>query len=137
MVRFEEIGVLPEPGDNVAIASRRLDAGTEVELDGTTVTLPHTVLEGHRFVVTPVATGAALTSWNTPFARASRDLAPGDYVCTPTSLAAVTARGVDGLPDEPSATNEPASRSPASSSPAPSSATRVSRAQPARATTSY
>ncbi|HEY4570323.1 MAG TPA: UxaA family hydrolase [Kribbella sp.] len=107
MVRFEEIGVLPEPGDNVAIASRRLDAGTEVELDGTTVTLPHTVLEGHRFVVTPVATGAALTSWNTPFARASRDLAPGDYVCTPTSLAAVTARGVDGLPDEPSATNEP------------------------------
>ncbi|MGW7679166.1 UxaA family hydrolase [Kribbella sp. NPDC054772] len=107
MVRFEQIGVLPEPGDNVAIASRRLDAGTQVELDGTTVTLPHTVLEGHRFVVTPVATGNALTSWNTAFARASRDLVPGDYVCTPTSLAAVTARGVDGLPEEPSATNEP------------------------------
>ncbi len=106
-MRFEEIGVLPEPGDNVAIASRRLDAGTEVELDGTTITLPHTVLEGHRFVVVPVATGDALTSWNTAFARASRDLVPGDYVCTPTSLAAVTARGVDGLPDEPSATNEP------------------------------
>ncbi|MEU8226618.1 UxaA family hydrolase [Kribbella sp. NPDC048915] len=107
MVRFEEVGVLPEPGDNVAIASRRLDAGIEIELDGTTITLPHTVMEGHRFVVTPVATGAALTSWNTPFARASRDLVPGDYVCTPTSLAAVTARGVEGLPAEPSATNEP------------------------------
>ena len=107
MVRFEQIGVLPEPGDNVAIASRRLEAGTEVELDGATITLPHTVLEGHRFVVAPVATGAALTSWNTAFARASRDLVPGDYVCTPTSLAAVTARGVDGLPGEPSATNEP------------------------------
>jgi len=107
MVRFEQIGVLPEPGDTVAIASRRLEAGTEVELDGATITLPHTVLEGHRFVVAPVATGAALTSWNTAFARASRDLVPGDYVCTPTSLAAVTARGVDGLPGEPSATNEP------------------------------
>ncbi|WP_327638381.1 UxaA family hydrolase [Kribbella sp. NBC_00482] len=106
-MRFEEIGVLPEPGDNVAIASRRLDSGTEVELDGTTITLPHTVLEGHRFVVVPVETGDALTSWNTAFARASRDLVPGDYVCTPTSLAAVTARGVDGLPEEPSATNEP------------------------------
>ncbi|MEU4190470.1 UxaA family hydrolase [Kribbella sp. NPDC026611] len=107
MVRFEQIGVRPEPGDNVAIASRRLEAGTELELDGTTITLPHTVLEGHRFVVTPIPTGAALTSWNTPFARASRDLEPGDYVCTPTSLAAVTARGVEGLPTEPSATNEP------------------------------
>ncbi|MDX3006711.1 UxaA family hydrolase [Kribbella solani] len=107
MVRFEQIGVLPEPGDNVAIASRRLEAGTVIELDGAAVTLPHTVLEGHRFVVTPVATGAALTSWNTAFARASRDLLPGDYVCTPTSLAAVTARGVEGLPAEPSATNEP------------------------------
>ncbi|GAA3083678.1 hypothetical protein GCM10010530_07240 [Kribbella aluminosa] len=78
-----------------------------MELDGTTVTLPHTVLEGHRFVVAPVRAQEALTSWNTAFARASRDLVPGDYVCTPTSLAAVTARGVDGLPDEPSATNEP------------------------------
>ncbi|GAA1549732.1 hypothetical protein GCM10009804_02840 [Kribbella hippodromi] len=107
MVRFERIGVLPEPGDNVAIASQRLDAGTVIELDGAAVTLPHTVLEGHRFVVTPVPTGAALTSWNTAFARASRDLVPGDYVCTPTSLAAVTARGVEGLPKQPSATNEP------------------------------
>ncbi|MFI5690970.1 UxaA family hydrolase [Kribbella sp. NPDC051586] len=107
MARFEEIGVLPEPGDNVAIASRRLEAGTEVELGGTTVTLPHTVLEGHRFVVAPTSSADALTSWNTPFARASRDLVPGDYVCTPTSLAAVTARGVDGLPEVPSATNEP------------------------------
>ncbi|WP_371405610.1 UxaA family hydrolase [Kribbella sp. NBC_00662] len=107
MVRFEEVGVLPEPGDNVAIASRRLEAGTEIDLNGTTVTLPHTVLEGHRFVVTPTGTGDALTSWNTAFARASRDLVPGDYVCTPTSLAAVTARGVEGLPTEPSATNEP------------------------------
>ncbi|WP_406050241.1 UxaA family hydrolase [Kribbella sp. NBC_00889] len=107
MVRFEQVGVLPEPGDNVAIASRRLEAGAEIELGDAVVTLPHTVLEGHRFVVTRVAPGEALTSWNTPFARASRDLVPGDYVCTPTSLAAVTARGVEGLPDEPSATNEP------------------------------
>ncbi|MGW6280807.1 UxaA family hydrolase [Kribbella sp. NPDC055071] len=107
MVRFDQAGVLPEPGDNVAIASRRLEAGTEIDLGGHKVVLPHTVLEGHRFVVAPVAPGEALTSWNTPFARANRDLVPGDYVCTPSSLAAVTARGVDGLPTEPSATNEP------------------------------
>ena len=107
MLRFDEVGLLPEPEDNAAICSRRLDAGTTIDLDGTVITLPHTILEGHRFIVRPVFHGAAITSWNTPFARATRDLVPGDYVCTPTSLAAVTARGVEGLPDEPSATNEP------------------------------
>ncbi|WP_343974902.1 UxaA family hydrolase [Kribbella koreensis] len=107
MLRFDEIGVLPEPGDNVAISSRRLETGTVIDFAGTPVTLPHTVLEGHRFVARPVATGEPLLSWNTPFARALRDLAIGDYVCTPTSLAAVSARGVEGLPAEPSAENEP------------------------------
>ncbi|WP_132191870.1 MULTISPECIES: UxaA family hydrolase [Kribbella] len=107
MLRFDEIGVLPEPGDNVAISSRRLEAGTVIDFDGTAVTLPHTVLEGHRFVTRPVATGEPLLSWHTPFARALRDLEVGDYVCTPTSLAAVSARGVEGLPREPSARNEP------------------------------
>jgi altronate dehydratase len=107
MLRFDEIGVLPEPGDNVAISSRRLEAGTRIDFAGTPVTLPHTVLEGHRFVARPVATGEPLLSWNTPFARALRDLEVGDYVCTPTSLAAVSARGVEGLPPEPSAKNEP------------------------------
>lgn len=107
VVRFDEIAVLPEPDDNVAIASRRLEAGTVVDFSGTTVALPHTVLEGHRFVTQPVAPGEALLSWSTPFARALRDLRIGDYVCTPSSLAAVSARGVDGLPAEASARNEP------------------------------
>ncbi|MFI5729974.1 UxaA family hydrolase [Kribbella sp. NPDC051587] len=106
-MKFDEIGVLPEPEDNAAICSRRLDAGTRIELDGTLITLPHTILEGHRFAVRRIAQGDAITSWNTPFARASRDLVPGDYICTPTSLQAVVARGVEGLPTEPSATNEP------------------------------
>ncbi|MEV6284059.1 UxaA family hydrolase [Kribbella sp. NPDC051770] len=107
MLRFDEIGVLPEPADNAAICSRRLDAGTVIDFDGTPVTLPHTVLEGHRIIVKPVRAGEAITSWQTPFARALRDLQVGDYVCTPPSLAAVSARGVDGLPTEPSASNEP------------------------------
>jgi altronate dehydratase len=107
MLRFDEIGVVPEPGDNAAICSRRLEAGTVIDFGGTPVTLPHTVLEGHRIVVRPVKTGEAITSWNTPFARALRDLRVGDYVCTPTSLAAVAGRGVEGLPAEASASNEP------------------------------
>jgi altronate dehydratase len=107
VVRFEEIGVLPEPEDNVAIASSRIEAGTVVDFAGTAVTLPHTVLEGHRFVARAVAEGEPLLSWSTPFARARRDLAVGDYVCTPSSLASVSGRGVPGLPPEPSAENVP------------------------------
>lgn len=106
-MRFDEVGVLPEPGDNVAIASRRLDAGTVIDFGGSEVTLKHTVLEGHRFVASPVAKGEPLLSWSTPFAKARRDLARGDYVCTPTSLASVVNRGVPGLPTEPSAENVP------------------------------
>ncbi|MFC0627110.1 UxaA family hydrolase [Kribbella deserti] len=106
-MRFDEVGVLPEPGDNVAIASRRLEAGTVIDFGDQQVTLPHTVLEGHRFVARPVAADEPLLSWSTPFARARRDLVVGDYVCTPSSLASVTSRGVAGLPSEPSADNVP------------------------------
>ncbi len=54
---FSEIGRLPAPGDNVAIATERLQAGTEVERDGSRFTISHTVLEGHRFAVEPIAKG--------------------------------------------------------------------------------
>lgn len=78
---FSEIGRLPAPGDNVAIATGRLEAGTEVERDGSRFTISHTVLEGHRFAAEPIAEGAELLSWGLPFGHAIRDIAPGDYVC--------------------------------------------------------
>ncbi|MGH3354539.1 MAG: UxaA family hydrolase, partial [Nocardioidaceae bacterium] len=106
-LQFSDVGVLPEVGDNVAIATRTLDAGTTVERDGDALTLRHTVLEGHRFVVRSIGRGEPLLSWSTPFARAQRDLAPGDSVCTPTSLGALQARGVAGLPASATAANEP------------------------------
>lgn len=108
-LRADRAGVLPEPADNVAIASRRLDAGTVVDFGagGGLVALPHPVPEGHRFAARPIAAGEPLLSWSTPFARALRDLDVGAYVCTRTSLAALSARGIEGLPAEPSARNEP------------------------------
>jgi altronate dehydratase len=78
---FSEIGRLPAPGDNVAIATERLQAGTEVERDGSRFTFEHAVLEGHRFAVEPIAEGEDLLSWGLPFGRATKDIAPGDYVC--------------------------------------------------------
>ncbi|HJQ28420.1 MAG TPA: UxaA family hydrolase [Rubrobacter sp.] len=78
---FQEIGRLPAPGDNVAMATRRLEAGTRVSYEGSEFTVGHTVLEGHRFAVEPVAEGEDLLSWGLRFGRAIRDIAPGDYAC--------------------------------------------------------
>ena len=50
---FREVGRLPAPGDNVAMATRRLEAGTRVSYGGSEFEIPHTVLEGHRFAVEP------------------------------------------------------------------------------------
>ena len=77
----QEVGRLPAPGDNVAMATRRLEAGTRVSHGGSGFTVEHTVLEGHRFAVEPVAEGEDLLSWGLRFGRAVRDIAPGDYAC--------------------------------------------------------
>jgi altronate dehydratase len=78
---FREVGRLPAPGDNVAMATRRLEAGTRVSYEGIEFTVGHTVLEGHRFAVEPIAEGEDLISWGLRFGHAIRDIAPGDYAC--------------------------------------------------------
>ena len=78
---FQEVGRLPAPGDNVAMATRRLQAGTRVSHGGSEFTVGHTVLEGHRFAVEPIAEGEDLLSWGLRFGRAIKDIAPGDYAC--------------------------------------------------------
>jgi altronate dehydratase len=106
-VAFSEVAVIPEPGDNCAVASRTLDAGTVIIAGDRRYRLGHRVMEGHRFVIAPVAGGQPLLSWNTPFATALRDLEPGEYVCTRPVLEALSGRDVPGLPSEPSAQNVP------------------------------
>jgi altronate dehydratase len=92
------IGRIPSPGDNVAIATRRLDAGTEIDFGGRTGTLPHTILEGHRFAIAPIAAGQPLLSWGLPFGRALRDIEAGEYVCNAGILAALRLRNLDFPP---------------------------------------
>ncbi len=99
---LEEAGRLPVPGDNVAIAGRRLEAGTEIAQGGQAFRLSHTVMEGHRFAVRPIAAGEKLLSWALPFGRALRAIAPGEYVCNRGMLEALAHRGLDvALPAEP------------------------------------
>jgi altronate dehydratase len=100
--RLGEIGRLPAPDDNVAIATRSLEAGTKVERDGSRFTIGHTVLEGHRFAVEPIAEGEELLSWGLPFGRAAKDIVPGDYACNEKILRVLRERNVGfELPEEP------------------------------------
>jgi hypothetical protein len=99
---FREAGRLPVPDDNVAMATRRLEAGTRVSYRGSEFEISHTVLEGHRFAIEPVAEGEDLLSWDLRFGRAMRDIAPGDYACNEKILKALAERHVDfKLPPEP------------------------------------
>ena len=101
--QLNEISRLAEPGDNVAIVSRRLEAGTEVTGEaGVSFSLAHTLLEGHRFAVQPIPAGEPVLSWGLPFGRVTRDIAPGDYICNADILEALRVRRVDfDLPDHP------------------------------------
>ena len=99
---FQEVARLPLPGDNVAIATRMLAAGTQIEFNGTVLTLDYTTMEGHRFAVAPIPQGGPLLSWELPFGLATRAIVPGEYISNAEMLDALSVRALDfDLPDEP------------------------------------
>ncbi|MFK7740985.1 MAG: UxaA family hydrolase [Planctomycetota bacterium] len=102
MIPFAACGRLPADGDNVAIATRQLDAGTVVDCGDRSYAIAHTVLEGHRFAHVAIERGQSLLSWGLPFGDALRALQPGDYVCNQRMLDALPMRGAThALPQEP------------------------------------
>ena len=99
---FQEIGRLPALEDNVAIATRRVDAGAEINYNDRSFTISHTILEGHRFAIQAIPQGESLLSWGLPFGLAITDLSPGDYACNQKILDALAIRDIDfGLPSHP------------------------------------
>ena len=72
MPHLSEVGRLPVPSDNCAIAIRDLAASTEIAYGGATFNLSHQVLEGHRFANQRIAPGEELTSWGQRFGIALR-----------------------------------------------------------------
>jgi altronate dehydratase len=97
MFDLQEIGRLPAPEDNCAIAVRTLAAGTAVAAGDPRFILRHTILEGHRFAVRSIPKGSPLFSWGKTFGRALRDIAPGDYVCNAGVLDELNSRSLDFL----------------------------------------
>lgn len=105
-ISLADVGRLPAPGDNVAIAGRRLEAATAVSHAPHTFTLSHTMLEGHRFAIAPIAVGEELLSWGLPFGVATAPIAPGDYVANADMLDALNGRFLDfAIPTTPNFRN--------------------------------
>ena len=94
-LEFDQVARIPAAGDNVAIATRRLEAGVVVTDGASEFRLSQTVLEGHRFVRASIAQGKPLTSWGLPFGIATRPLVPGEYVCNQRILTALAQRNID------------------------------------------
>ena len=107
MPSLNEIGRLPDPADNCAIAIRDLPAGTQAQTSDQSFALSHTVLEGHRFAIEPIAPGAELTSWGQRFGIATRAIAPGDYVMNEGVQVELARRNLDfALPAQPNFDNK-------------------------------
>ncbi len=101
-VPLDAVARLPLDGDNVAIATRRLEAGLTIEHDGAQFTLDTTILVGHRFAIAPIADGEPLLSWGLPFGMATRPIAPGEYVCNAGMIEALGQRALDfTIPQQP------------------------------------
>ena len=106
-IPFEEVGRLPFEDDNVAIATRDLEAGLEIKLASDVIRTSHSVLEGHRFAIQRIDVGDSLLSWGMPFGRAVRLIYPGDYVCNEGVVEALLGRNLEiQLPGQPNFSDE-------------------------------
>ncbi len=93
--KFTSVARLPAPDDNVAIATQRLDEGTQILHNGKTFNLSHSVLEGHRFAIRSIAEGDPLLSWGLPFGYASRPISAGNYVCNQKMIDSLSIRNLN------------------------------------------
>ncbi|MGH2409288.1 MAG: UxaA family hydrolase, partial [Chloroflexota bacterium] len=91
---FEQVARLPAPGDNTAIATRRLETGDLITYRGASMTVGSTVLEGHRFAIVPIAAGEPVLSWGLPFGIATRPIARGAYIRNAKILETLRERSV-------------------------------------------
>jgi altronate dehydratase len=92
---FPDVARFPLPGDNAAIATRRLEAGDTIRIEDRTLSLNYTVQEGHRFAAVPIPEGEPMLSWRLPFGHALRTIEAGEYVCNQVTIDAFAHRNVD------------------------------------------
>jgi len=67
-------------GDNIAVATAEVPAGTTVEVANTRVKLLSNMAIGHKFAVRAIKSGERVVKYGAPIGSASADIAPGEYV---------------------------------------------------------
>jgi altronate dehydratase small subunit len=71
-----------DPKDNVAVATRTIEAGESVMIEGRPVSLPDRVPTGHKLALVFIATGEKILKYGLPIGSATRDIRPRQYVHT-------------------------------------------------------
>ena len=74
--------LLLAPGDNIAIATSELPAGTQRDIAGHRVELKSAVEVGHKFAVHAISSGERIVKYGAPIGRATRDIEAGEYIHT-------------------------------------------------------
>jgi len=70
------------PDDNVGVATRTLEAGQAIVVDGRPVTLSERIPTGHKVAIRPIAAGEKVKKYGAPIGSATCDIRPGEYVHT-------------------------------------------------------
>lgn len=68
--------------DNVCVATRLIEAGTQVMIGGEPVTLPQRAGIGHKIAVVSIRAGEKVVKYGSPIGSATRDIAVGELVHT-------------------------------------------------------
>jgi len=93
---FSDVALLPSKTDNAAIATKNIEKNTRIKFERSNVfQLDYRVLEGHRFCVRAIPKDSKITSWGMPFAIATMDIKPGQYLCNDRIASSLRERGVD------------------------------------------
>lgn len=71
-----------DPGDNVAVATRNLDPGEHVTLDGAVLTMERRVPTGHKVATRAIAAGERIVKYRVPIGSAIAAIPAGHYVHT-------------------------------------------------------
>lgn len=70
------------PGDDVAVATRDLQSGTEVRHDGAVLAVRQSVPRGHKLAIRAVPRGGQVHKYGQSIGLATREIAVGDHVHT-------------------------------------------------------
>ena len=79
-VPLTQYAVHLRPQDNIAVACKSIPAGSELKIDGHSVTLPVAIRMGHKFAVQPVKEGDAISKYGQIIGFAGRDIRAGEHV---------------------------------------------------------